>query len=618
MKTIDQYLKKVLWGLSFMSLLLLGFSCSPDSALEPDENLEAVNAKSNKSILKTLVKGANLKAANGLDIGPDGNLYVASVSGQDISVINKNSGKIIRRITGEPGNGVESPDDVVFNPEGTAMYWTDIIIGEVGRMDMATGAIIKKLIAPGVNPIRFSEDGRLFVALDFQGDGLYELNPDNLEVIRHIISCPEGFGLGFFNSFDTRMEMDPVTGEDKLMLYGPLFALNVVIAIDVDSFVGTTVFDENLGAFFGALGSGQIRIVAGSFPPPSDLFNPAAAKFGPDGMLYVLDQAGKFFRVNPDGMDDKTLISTLEPGLDNMSFDDDGSLYMTNNDEGWVAEILKNGKARILSPGGIIRPQGLVAMEGPNNQEVLFEADLFNLRKFNGTSGQQMEQFKGFLIPEGPEGDPTTLILPMNLSPDDGKIVVSSWFSGAVQVWDPADGSVENIGYGSDMIQRVPIDAVRVNGDIYIADLFLGGVVKEGEAIPAIPLIVASGLASDGQKLWVADWALGTITEFDFSGGTPSETRVFEGFSNPEGLALDHQGRLLVVETGTSILSRIDLATGDVTTLAEGLDISQGGLGEASPPTWFFDAVAVGPSGDIYITGGGSNVIQKIKANKVR
>ena len=203
MKPIHFLLKNSFFRTSLLGLFLLAFSCSPESDLEAD-NLEATNAKSNKSIVKTLVKGANLNGANGIDVGPDGNLYVASVSGQNISVINKNSGKIIERIT----NGVESPDDVVWNPEGTAIYWTDLIIGEVGRMDMATGVVTKKFIAPGVNPIRFSEDGsRLFVALDFLGDGLYELDPVTLDMERHIISCPFfGFGLGFFNSFDTRME----------------------------------------------------------------------------------------------------------------------------------------------------------------------------------------------------------------------------------------------------------------------------------------------------------------------------------------------------------------------------------------------------------------------------
>ena len=622
MKPINHYLKRVGFGTSLLALLL-AFSCSPEPDLEAD-NLTAANAKSNKSVVKTLVKGANLNGANGIDIGPDGNLYVASVSGQNITVMNKNSGKIIRRISQD----VDSPDDLIFSPDGNSLYWTDLITGFIGRKNLEGNLLEYQQIAPGVNPIRFSKpnpndpdsEPRLFTALDFLGDGIYELDPETL-ASTPIIECPSYADtglpcLGFFNSFDTRWE------NGRLWLYGPLFALNAVVAIDIDAFIDDdgkgSSFSDPLGALIAGLQgpNPSIRIVAGNPFGASDLVNPAAAKFGPDGMLYVLDQAGTFLKVNPDGSD-KTLISTLQPGLDNMTFDEDGTIYMTNNDEGWVAEILKNGQARILSPGGIIRPQGLVAMEGPNNQDVLFEADLFNLRKFNGTNGQQLEQFKGFLIPEFDEsGNQTSLIQPMNLSPDGDKIIVSSWFSGGVQVWNNQDATVENILYG-DARQKVPIDAVRVNGDIFISDLFLGGVVRQGTSTPVVEL-VASGLASDGEILYAADWATGNIYKEDFSG---DPAKVIAQVSRPEGLALDREGRLLVVETGTSSLLRIDFSDPDnitKTTLAEGLEFDTGSLGDAGPPTFFFDAVAVGPSGDIYVTGGGSNVIYKISQNKVR
>jgi sugar lactone lactonase YvrE len=567
----------------FLALLFLAFSCSKDIVLEPEENLEAVNAKSNQSVLKTLVRGAALHGANGIDIGPDGNLYIASINGQEIVVMNKNSGKIIERFG--PATGVLGPDDLVFGPDGT-LYWTDLLTGFVGRMTPDGQQLGYQFVAPGVNPIAFSEDGRLFVALDFLGDGLYEIDPNLVDPPRPIIVATEAnpFPLGFFNSFDF--------GDDG-RLYGPLFAAGLVISVDVGN-PGDPVSTDPFG-------DGIAQVVAGGFE------NPAATKFDPEGILTVLDQTGEVFKINTlTGQ--KTLFTTLEPGLDNMVFDEDGSLYMTNNDQGWVAEILPSGQARYISRGGMILPQGLAVLPGPKNQDALFEADLFRLREFNGRSGREVNSYRGALVPV--EGVPS-LILPMNLSADGDNLVVSSWFSSGVQVWNPQDGVIEDY---PNVIQ--PIDAVRVNGTIVVSDFGLGGLVYASNNALIAPLDAASGLATDGKILWAADQGTGEIWQIDFDSSPPTLTVIASGLESPEGLALDNDGGLLVVEAGASRLSRIDLSTGDVTRLVEDLQLFGPGLG--SPPTWGFDGVAVGRSGDVYISGAGANVIYKVAQNKAR
>ncbi|MBT8253010.1 MAG: hypothetical protein KJN68_03490 [Bacteroidia bacterium] len=589
MKTIQNLSVRSVLNTAVLVMFLLAFSCSSDTLLESEVN-EGTKASSN-SILKTLVKGAALNAANGIDIGPDGNLYIASVNGQEIVVMSKINGTIIDRIK----EGVDSPDDLVFSSDGSALYWTDILTGFVGRLDMETGEVVKQFVAPGVNPITFSDEGRLFVALDFLGDGLYELDPNLIDPPRVIIEATPGnpFPLGFFNSFDF--------GEDG-RLYGPLFAAGLVIAVNVGEPgdpVSTSPFTD-----------GTAEIVSGGF------VNPAAAKFGPKGMLYVLDQTGELFKIDP-ATGDKTLFTRLQPGLDNMTFDTDGSLYMTNNDEGWVAEILSSGQARILSTGGMIVPQGLAVMAGPNNQDVVFEADLFSLREFNGTSGQQENQYKGFLVP--PPGV-FSLTLPMNVSASGSDLVISSFFTSTVQIWNPHDGVIADY---ADQV-AAPIDAVRLDsGEVIVSDLGLGGVYRMSDAFQITPLVVASGMATDGETVWVADWATGDIVQIDFDGGSTTSAIVASGLSFPEGLAVDHEGRILVYETkgpvpsGVSQLSRIDLITGVKTIIVEDLKPKEGGL-PGFPPMWFFDGVDVGPSGDIYIRGGEENVIYRIKKNKIK
>lgn len=565
------------WILAILAGLSLLMACEKSNDLsDPDPDDDTVNY-----VLEEMATGAALKAANGIDIGPNGNLYVASVNGLEFVEMDKQNGTIINRFGLEMG--VQGPDDLVFGPDNS-IYWTDILTGEVGRLT-PDGVVTKQFVSPGVNPIAFSTEGRLFVALDFLGDGLYELDPNLVEAPRPIIQATESnpFPLGFFNSFDF--------GADG-RLYGPLFAAGLVISVDVDR-VGDPTADPFV--------DGSVQVIAGGF------VNPAAAKFGPDGMLTVLDQTGEVFKIDTVS-GEKQLFANLEPGLDNMVFDTDGTLYMTNNDQGWVAEISSSGESRIISPGGMIAPQGLAVFSGANNEDEVFVADLFNLRQFNGTSGMEENIYKGYLIPE----DESSLVLPMNLSRDGDNLIVASWFSGGVQVWDPQANQVLE-----SYTLAAPVDAVRFQDDILVSDIGLGGVVRASDnsmvlAIDNTTVFAPGGLATDGTSLWVADWGAGNILEINFTGSTPNEPVVVaSGLSNPEGLALDQDGNLLVVQTGAAMLSLLNFSTGEVTTVVEGLELSKPGL-PGFPPTWLFDGVDVGQSGNIYLTGGGKNVLYRI------
>jgi sugar lactone lactonase YvrE len=123
------------------------------------------------------------------------------------------------------------------------------------------------------------------------------------------------------------------------------------------------------------------------------------------------------------------------------------------------------------------------------------------------------------------------------------------------------------------------------------------------------------GFAATEDDLWVSDWATGCVWQlYDDGELLPSPRLVAWGLSNPEGLALDRDGNLLVVESGTGRLSRINLAAGSVEAVAEGLEV--GYLFIPSYPMVFFNGVAVGPSGAIYVTGDRANVLYRIEIHK--
>jgi len=126
-------------------------------------------------ITHVLARGSPLHGSNGVYFGPDNLLYIASFISGDILVMNPNSGRILRRITPLPE--MNGPDDLTFGPDG-ALYWTSISTGKVGKLAPDGTQSLVAQLPPGANPITFSQDGRLFVGLDFLGDALYEVYQD--------------------------------------------------------------------------------------------------------------------------------------------------------------------------------------------------------------------------------------------------------------------------------------------------------------------------------------------------------------------------------------------------------------------------------------------------------
>ncbi len=335
--------------------------------------------------------------------------------------------------------------------------------GEVGRL---TPDRIKsgQLVAPGVNPITFSDNGRLFVALDFLGDALYELDPELVEPPRLIAE-----NLGFLNGMDW--------GPDGY-LYGPIWTQGRVVRIDVDSdpFEMVTVADG-----FGT---------------------PAAVKFDSKGNLFVADQMqGEISRVDT-ATGHKQVVATGLSGLDNLAFDSYDQLYVSHAGDGSIHQILPSGKTRTVSKGGMIMPGGVAVMPHPHLGESVFVADLWTLREFNGLTGTTG------MIERHDLTVPGVMTSPMTVSAEGGNLILSSWFANEVQVWNPETGTVVNDYLGF----AVPLNAIGFREDIVVAELMTGSVVwaSDGSAL-ASGLYVPVGLAATEDSLWVSDWASGVV-----------------------------------------------------------------------------------------------------------
>ena len=523
--------------------------------------------------VEVLVKGSPIHGANGIMFNSSDLLYIASVFGREIIVMDPETGEIINRLG--PDKGIETPDDLTFGPDGS-LYWTSIITGEVGRLT-PQGAITNQFVAMGVNPITFSNDGHLFVALDFFGDALYELDP-NLTKPPHLITQ----NLGWLNGMDW--------GSDGF-LYGPIWTKGKVIRIDVANGTNTSVAEG-----FGI---------------------PSALKFDSNEFLYVTDfLKGEVLRVDVE-TGNKEIISSNLSRLDNLAFDSKGRLFVSQESDGSIFEILSNGTKRTVTPGGMVAPGGVAVIDRFDGESV-FVADLFTLREFDGLTGTEISTERNLMgMSEG-------IIAPNTVSSYGDKLVLSSWISNAVQVWDPETHQVINtIMYPPDF-SVMPLNAIQFQGDLVISELKYDGtggqVVRvnadntSNRSILADGLSMPVGLAATDNNLWVSDWITGTILQIVKEGKqVTTPIQIVNNLSFPEGLAVDAKGDLLVVETGAGRLSHIDTKKQKVTIVAEGLDLGAQASRDA-PPTWIFNGVTIDQSGTIYVTGDFENILYRIES----
>ena len=533
--------------------------------------------------MKVLVRGAPLHEANGI-WADGGRLYVATVAGAQVAVLDARNGHVIDRLS------YSSADDVTMGPDGS-LYWTDLLDGKVWRM-APDGVVTSQFVGAGINPITFSADGRLFAAQAIlpYGQTLYELDPA-LVADPTPVWNPGAFPLQL-NGFDF--------GPDG-MLYAPQPYLGRVIRLDLSADPITP----------------QVVATGLSFP--------TAVKFDSRGRLFAVASAddGQVFRIDV-ASGAVRLVSTVPTGLsglDNLAFGTRDELYCTGGGDGSVWRILPSGEARNLSRGGLSIPTTVATApgSGPGHPFSLFVGNVFGYYKFDARTGHTQDvQWMSF------EG--SALTMPFTLATYGDDLVLTSYFTNTVQVWDP--GTATSLGVWTDL--PVPLNAIGFGEDLVIGTIGTGGAVMRQTPTgvrtafafppPPVTLYLPSGLAATDDDLWVADWATGIVWQLVADGVTLTPARpIAFGLSGPEGLAVDRDGSLLVVEASIRQLTRIDPATGATTPVATGLR-----LGMPPPPTSasflpyaYLSGVAVDARGNIYVTGDeGSRVYRLMRISR--
>jgi sugar lactone lactonase YvrE len=254
----------------------------------------------------------------------------------------------------------------------------------------------------------------------------------------------------------------------------------------------------------------------------------------------------------------------------------------------------------------MIAPGGVAVLSGPEG-ETVFVADFWTLRRFDGDTGEELGVDRHRI------GVPGSITSPFTVSADGDNLIVTSWLPrSAVQVIDP--GKAEVLEEYRDFAE--PINAIRFREDIVVAERESGSLIVIDHSNPerrvtiATDLAAPAGLAASGDNLWVSDAMLGAVFQVVEAGKvlTPPKP-VARDLATPEGLAVDRDGNLLVVESDAGRLSRIDVATGEVSTVVDGIMPCL----QSNHPTWIFNGIAVAPSGVIYGTCDAGNTLYRVE-----
>src|SRR5258705_13825678 len=127
----------------------------PATASLPSSRYSAPNSTAAEGWrLERLTAPSRLFGANGLRTGPDGRVYVAQVTGSQISALDVATGRL--ETISAKGGVIVAPDDVAFDPRGD-LYVTEVMDARVSVLGADGRTRVLRDDVPGANGITFHQ-----------------------------------------------------------------------------------------------------------------------------------------------------------------------------------------------------------------------------------------------------------------------------------------------------------------------------------------------------------------------------------------------------------------------------------------------------------------------------
>lgn len=497
--------------------------------------------------LERLTPPSRLFGANGIRTGPDGRIYVAQVSGSQISAIDVESGAV--ETIAPMGGDIVAPDDLAFDDKGN-LYATEITEGRVSVLQPDGRARVVYGDMPCANPITVYR-GRLFAGECRPNGRIMELDLDGgpPRIILENVPMPNA------------MEVGP-----DGMLYFPVMGANEIWRVNPEG--------------------GAAEVVA------RDLGVPDAVKFDADGFIVSTQVAsGQVLRIDPR-TGDRTVLAEIAPGLDNLTFVD--NRLFVSSISGQVNEVLAGGKIRSLVPDGLQWPLGLAV--GEDGQLFVADGGFTYLLPPGGTP-----RCIGMLFSPGFPGYTRGVA-----AAGPGEYVVTTANGDVARFW-PARQESEVLAGAFDRLYGV---AVTPGEAVVFAEAGTGRVLffeggSTGVLATGLDEPMGVAMTPDGDCL-VAEEAGGRVARLNHG---RAET-VLDGLQRPQGI-LVQQGRLYIVDVGARELIEYDPATGSRRTIGSNLPVGAPpgvtpkflrAIPPLSGPMGPFAGIAAGTDGTLYLS----------------
>jgi streptogramin lyase len=301
----------------------------------------------------------------------------------------------------------------------------------------------------------------------------------------------------------------------------------------------------------------------------------------------------------------KKMVAQLKPSLDNLAIDDKDRIFVSNMADNGIQEIdPETGAAKQVIIGKLALPGG-IGVVSDGGKDTIYVADVFAYRTVDGASGEVSE-------PARMHAAGVTLEYPMSATAKGDEVILSSWYTGTVQVIDRKTGATREMMHDF----KAPHDAIRLDdGSILVNELGSKSLIRAGGEHGKDRTVLAGGLEGPvglvgGSKgdVYVTEALAGQISKVESNG---EKTVIAKDLKMPEGIALTPGGKLIVAEVGAKRIIEVDPGTGNVTEIAGNLPIglvaAPGGL-----PTNIPTGVGVGASGTIYFSSDIENAIYKV------